>query len=357
MLAVASRTFRALTLAGGLLTVSSAASAQYFDPCTPCAQPVTVMANPCPCLQPVTETVYREVPVTKYRAVERTVQKPVIRTAYEEREVTAYRQVNETRTAEVPGVAYQQCTTCQQVTQNRSFWRTNWQPTVKMSPCQYDPNPTFMGAMNRMSYSMRMALTPNYIPRREYVPNLIAYNVPVTQTVAVPTTRTVTYNVAKLEPYTTTQRVAVQKVEYVDATVTAYEPYTEMRTVAVGNVTRYAFVDPSGTATAARPTPATADGETIRKRTADADDEDKRSSASDGDFKPLSYPRQKEERSAEPSRLETNSQPQKVGTEFAETASTSVPTAVRVAAGWRPSRTQQQAAPASSGPALSVVAN
>jgi hypothetical protein len=315
------------------------------------------MANPCPCLQPVTETVYREVPVTKYRAVERTVQKPVIRTAYEEREVTAYRQVTETRTAEVPGVAYQQCTTCQQVTQNRSYWRTNWQPTVKMSPCQYDPSPTFMGAMNRMSYSMRMAMTPNYIPRREYVPNIVAYNVPVTQTVAVPTTRTVTYNVAKLEPYTTTQRVAVQKVEYVDATVTAYEPYTEMRTVAVGTQTRYAFVDPTGTATAARPTPATAEGETIRKRTADAEDDDNRSSASDGDFKPLSYPRQKEERSSEPNRLETNSQPQKVGTEFAETASTSVPTAVRVAAGWRPSRTQQQAAPSSSGPVLSVVAN
>ena len=59
----------------------------------------------------------------------------------------------------------------------------------------------------------------------------------------------------------------------------------------------------------------------------------------------------------QPSRLETNSQPQKVGTEFAENRPTSVPTAVRVAAGWRPSRTQQQAAPASSGPVLSVVAN
>ena len=353
MLAAASRTFRALTVAGGLLTVSSAASAQYFDPCMPCAQPVAVVSNPCPCLAPVTETVYKEVPVTKYRTVERTVQKPVIRTAYEEREVTAYRQVTETRTAEVPGVAYQNCTTCQQVTQNRSYWRTAWQPTMKMSPCQYDPSPTFMGAMNRMSYSMRMAMTPNYIPRREYVPNVVAYNVPVTQTVAVPTTRTVTYNVAKLEPYTTTQRVAVQKVEYVDTTVTAYEPYTEMQTVAVGTATRYAFVDPlGGTATAARPTPATtAEGETIRKRTAESDAETK-SSASDGNFKPLSYPREKQPRSAEPSRLETNREPRKTAGEFAETASRHVPTAVRVA-GWRPSRS---AAP-EAGPQLSVAAN
>ena len=352
MLAAASRTFRALTVAGGLLTVSSAASAQYFDLCMPCAQPVAVVSNPCPCLQPVTETVYREVPVTKYRTVERTVQKPVTPAAYEERQGTAYRQVTEARTAEVPGVAYQQCTTCQQVTQNRSYWRTAWQPTQKMSPCQYDPSPSFMGAMNRMSYSMRMAMTPDYIPRREYVPNIVAYNVPVTQTVAVPTTRTVTYNVARLEPYTTTQRVAVQKVEYVDTTVTAYEPYTEMQTVAVPT-TRYAFVDPlGGTATAARPTPATtAEGETIRKRSAEANDGTK-SSASDGNFKPLSYPREKQPQSAEPSRLETHREPRKTGTEFSETAANSTPSAVRVA-GWRPSRS---AAP-TAGPQLSVAAN
>ena len=103
------------------------------------------MANPCPCLQPVTETVYKEVPVTKFRAVERTVQKPVIRTAYEEREVTAYRQVTETRTAEVPGVAYQQCTTCQQVTQNRSFWRTNLAADGEDVPLPVRPQPHVHG--------------------------------------------------------------------------------------------------------------------------------------------------------------------------------------------------------------------
>src|SRR5690606_31807343 len=105
----------------------------------------------------------------------------------------------------------------------------------------YDPRPGLAGALNRMSYSTRMAFTPNHIPRREFVPNVVAYNVPVTRTVAVPTTRTVTYNVAKLEPYVTTQRVARQIVETVDTKVTVRVPYTETRVVTVPT-TRYAYV-------------------------------------------------------------------------------------------------------------------
>ncbi len=227
-----------------------------MDVCNVCPQPVQVVSNPCPCLQPVTQTVFREVPVTKYKTVQRTVKKPVIRTVYEDRPVTAYRQVVETKTAEVPSVAYQTVTECQMQTVDQSRWQTVYQPVPKVAPCQYDPNPTLLGWMNRSAYAIRSALTPNYIRHRQFVPNVTAVNVPVTRTVAVPTTRQVTYNVARMVPYETTQRVAVNKVEYVDETVTAYEPYTEMQTVAVGTTTQYAFVPFGGTAvTAAVPDP------------------------------------------------------------------------------------------------------
>lgn len=356
MLAASLRPVRALNVIAVLLAIASGAQAQFYDPCIPCAQtvaiaPVTVMANPCPCLQPVTETVYREVPVTKYRTVERTVKKPVIRTAYEEREVTAYRTVNETRTAEIPGVTYQPCVECQQVTVNRSYWRTAWQPVPKLSPCQYDPRPGLAGELNRFSYSMRMAFTPNFIPRREFIPNVMAYNVPVTRMVAVPTTRTVTYNVAKLEPYTTTQTVARQVVEYVDTTVTAYEPYTEMQTVAVGTQTRYAFVDPIGgtSATAARPTPsATAKEQTVPSRTAEKDKP--APTPTDGNFRQLSHPQPKAP-AAQPRQLETNLERKPAADSVSDARP--VPSAVRVA-GWRPSRTRTQEPV--EGPALSVAA-
>ncbi|MFV0446683.1 MAG: hypothetical protein ACK5Q5_24185 [Planctomycetaceae bacterium] len=186
-----------------------------YDPCNACAQPVAY--NPCAvCAQPVAmqaipQTVYREVPVTKYKPVTKTVQKPVLRTVYEDRPVTAYRQVMETKTVDVPMTTYQTVTECQPRTVNRSYWQTTYQKVPKYSPCQYDPNPTFLGWMNRSAYSMRMALTPNYMRQRQYVPNVVSYNVPVNRTVAVPTTRQVTQNVARLEPYQTTQKVAVLK--------------------------------------------------------------------------------------------------------------------------------------------------
>ncbi len=44
-------------------------------------------------------------------------------------------------------------------------------------------------------------MTPSYIPRREFVPNVVAYNVPMQRMVAIPTTRQVAYNVARMEPY------------------------------------------------------------------------------------------------------------------------------------------------------------
>jgi len=357
MLAVNLHAFRALTATGAIFALSTAAQAQFYDPCNTCAPPVTtVMANPCPCLQPVTEMVERQVQVTAYRDEERTVQRPVIRTVTEEVPVTAYRTVNETRTAEVPGVAYQQCTECQQVTQNRSYWQTSYQPVPKVSPCQYDPRPGFAGAFNRAMYSSRMAMTPNYIPRRQFVPNVVAYNVPVTRTVAVPTTRTVAYNVARLEPYQTTRTVSRNVVEYEARTVMVKVPFTETRTVQVPT-TRYAYVDSfgGGSVSAARPTlskSAQAD-QPVQPRSAEAGTESRPApQATSGEFRPLSYPRPAEQpvRSRD---LDASTSPAPAP-DKSISAAAPVPSAVRVASGWRPSRHVQQEPV--TGPEISVAA-
>ncbi len=236
-------------------SLASAPAAFAANPCAPIAM---AAINPCPVMQAIPETVYRDVQVTAYQAVKKTVKTPVVRTVYEDQEVTGYRQIMEPRTVEVPSVTYQQVQECQPMTVNKSYWQTVYQPVAKTTPCQYDGRANFAGWFNRTAYSMRMAMTPNYIPQRQFVPNVIAYNQPVTRTVAVPTTREVTYNVAKMVPYTTTQRVAKQIVVDEDREVTAYEPYTTTKTVAVGTRTRYAMIDPlggGGTATALAPTP------------------------------------------------------------------------------------------------------
>jgi hypothetical protein len=163
------------------------------------------------------------------------------------------------KTVEVQTVDYQTITECKPCTVNRSYWQTIRHPVIKGCACDYDRRPTLLGWLNRQSYELRMALTPNYINRREFVPNVMTYNVPVQRTVAVPSTREVTYNVAKLEPYTTTHKVARTITEFIEEEVTAYVPYTTTKTVAVGTRTRMAYVDPfgggSGTATALNPTP------------------------------------------------------------------------------------------------------
>jgi hypothetical protein len=306
-------------------------------------------------MQPITETVYREVPVTKYRTEARVVQKPVVRTAYEERKVTAYRPVTIQQTAEVPAVTYQQVTECRPVSANNSYWRTAWQPVPKMHPLQYDPSPTLLGEMNRWSYATRMAFTPNVIPRREFVPNVVAYNVPVTRTVAVPTTRQVTYNVTRMEPYETTQTVAVQKIEYVEQTVTAHVPYTEMTTMAVGTTTRYAFIDPSGTtATARGPVPdRTAEEERIPRRAAGGESN---STNNDDTFRPLSYPQPKAAPTpVDPGHHDARNQTEDDAAAVAQIETHRVPSIVRVA-GWRAHKPQTESLPASSGPDLSVAA-
>ncbi|MBX3443536.1 MAG: hypothetical protein KF774_14105 [Planctomyces sp.] len=252
--------------------MTAPASAQWrplWDPCNACPQPVAVCP---PVMQAIPQTVYRDVPTVEYRAVQRTEKRPVIRTVEEERPVTVYRQVMEARTQDVQSVSYQHVTECQQQCVNRSHWRTVMQPVPKMAACQYDSRPGLLGELNRMGYSTRMAFTPDYIPRREFVPDVQMVNVPVNRVVAVPTVRQVTYNVARTVAEQTTQKVAVQKIEYVDQQVTAYEPVTVTKRMAVGTTYTYAFMDGFGgtgtTATAAAPTPA----DENRSATAPADD-------------------------------------------------------------------------------------
>lgn len=335
---------RRVTMASAVMLASSAAAeAQWFPgaACGGCATaaapviaPPVAMVNPCPCVQAVPQTVYREVPVTTYKPVQKTVQRPVVRTTYEDRPVTAYRQVMETKTVEVPTTAYQTVTECQQVTSNQSYWQTAYQPVPKMTPCQYDPNPTLLGAINRNMYSMRMAFTPNYIRQRQFVPNIVAHNVPVTRTVAVPTTRQVTYNVAKLEPYETTQRVAVLKTEMQDVEVTAYEPVTEMRTVAVGVSTQYAYVDPflGGTATAIAPIP-------DRTRSASKEPTPATSQRDDSPFKLNSYPSPKSEPTPAKTLEPTPEAPGYYDARVREAAKPAdVPTQLVSSTGWRAAR-------------------
>jgi hypothetical protein len=319
-------------------------------------------------MQPVTETVYRDVPVTEYRQETRTVRKPVLRTVYEDQAVTAYRQIMIPQTVEVPSVSYQTVTECQPITVNRSFWRTVYQPVQKGCACDYDSRPGLMGWMNRQSYEMRMAFTPNYITRREFVPNVQAYNVPMQRTVAVPSTRSVTYNVAKLEPYQTTQKVARTITEYIDQEVTAYVPYTTTKTVAVGTRTRMAYVDPfgGGSTTALGPTPdRTAEQRAVQQR-AQTNTPKKQTSSNNSQFdgrvqqqsfqfeqpSPIAPPS-----SASPATATPIEEPPPFGSlnELGQAPKSSVPSAVRVA-GWRPTRSNATRPQPGAGPSLPMVA-
>jgi hypothetical protein len=207
-------------------------------------------------MQAIPQTVFRDVPVVEYKSVAKTVQRPVCRTVMEERPATVYRQVMETKTCDVQSVSYQTVQECHPTCVNRSYWRTVMQPVPKMAACQYDNRPGLLGELNRLGYATRMAFTPNYIPRREFVPNVATVNVPVSRTVAVPTVRQVSYNVARMVPEQIMQKVAVSKIEMVAQEITVMEPFTTTRRMAVGTTYTYAFVDPvtgGTTATAAAP--------------------------------------------------------------------------------------------------------
>ncbi len=233
----------------------------YGNPCGCNVQPIACNVcnvQPVAQYQPITETAYRDVQVVEYQPVQKPTKQARVVTVQEERDVTVYKTVSEARTVSVPSYEYQQVTECRPVTVNQSCWRTVYQPVPKMSPCQYDQRSGLLGEFNRMGYAMRNSFTPNQVARREFVPNVALYSVPQTRTVAVPTTKQVTYNVARMVPVTEKQQVAVQKVIWEDTTYTAYEPVTSTRRVAY-TTTRMALVpfgESATSATAASPTPA-----------------------------------------------------------------------------------------------------
>lgn len=291
MFGIRTRALTGLTLLATACGMPGSVHAQLFrflDPCNPCGPaPMPMVIQPqmvaapivqsasldCPCMKPVTETVYQDVQTVQMQPVQKTVKVAKVITDYEDRPVTVYQTVNEPRTVDVQSYVNQQVVEMQPVTVNNSYWQTSCQAVPKYSPCAYDSRPGLLGQMNRMGYSMRNAFTPNYVARREFVPNVTTAQVPVTRTVQVPTTRQVTYNVARQVPVTTTQKVAVQRTVYEDQTVTAYEPITTTQRVAVGTRTRMVYTGDTGvTARNGDPVPTAArpEGEkgTIRAQSA-----------------------------------------------------------------------------------------
>lgn len=229
-----------------MLFSAAPAHAQWLtaNPCTACAVPV---AQPC----------YRTVPVTEYRQVKQIVQRPVCETKYVNQTVTAYRPVTEQRTVNVPTVNYQNVTECRTVYKNCGYWRTRMECRRLPSPCAYDPRPDVFGWLNRTAYSIRATFTPRVAFHREYVPQVVAQQVPVTRTIAHHGTRQVTYNVTQMVPYTTTRKVAVNTVRYVAQEITHTQPVTVWRTVPIGTTIAYATPSYTAapTATALQPTP------------------------------------------------------------------------------------------------------
>ncbi|MBI1347383.1 hypothetical protein GC163_13980 [bacterium] len=233
--------------------MSAAYTAPTVTACTACA-PV-VQQTACVPLQPVMQTVYRQVPVTEYQPVKEMAKKQVFETKYVDQAVTEYRPITETKVVDVPTVSYQNVTENQVQYRNTGYWRTRTDCVNKAAPCQVDSRPGFAGWMNRTSYELTSAFTPNTRSTREYVPQMMACNVASTRQVAVQGSRQVSYNVTRMEPYQTTRRVAVSEPRWVDTEITVMKPYTVVKTMAVGTQVTFAPLGAGTTATALGPVP------------------------------------------------------------------------------------------------------
>lgn len=269
--------------------MSSAAQAQFYGGggCSSCGTaapaPVMSMAS-CQPVQPV--ACYQTVPVTTYKKERVTVRRPYYRTEYEDREVTVMEPVTRQRTVEIPTVSYQTVMENRTVHRDLGKWQTNYHPIAKCAPCQIDPRPGLMGWLNRTGYAFRNSLTPNYRTSRQYVPNMVACNVPVTRQVAVRGTQKVVQNFTEMVARKKTERVAVQKLDYKEEVVTVNRPVTAYRTVPIGSTLAYGgfggyatnrmawIVDDDSTATAKAPEPDPAFSEGRSSRTARTFEED-----------------------------------------------------------------------------------
>lgn len=213
--------------------VSNCAPVQAVSQCAP-VQAVSQFAPVQP-VQPVYSACYQTVPVTTYKHETQKVEVPEYYTDYEDRDVTTYTPVTRTREVEVPTVSYQTVTENRTVTRDMGRWVTNYHPIAKCAPCQVDSRPGMLGWLNRTGYSFRSAFTPNYRTSRQYVPRMVACNVPYSRQVAVRGTRKVAVQETQMVARTTKQRVAVQRVRMTTKTVQVARPVTAYRSVPIGS--------------------------------------------------------------------------------------------------------------------------
>lgn len=288
---------------------ASPALAQFYDSSCGCG-PVTAapMSACCAPVQPV--ACYQTIPVTTYKQERQTVEVPTYQTAYEERQVTYYRPVTQSREVDVPTVSYQNVTECQTMNRDCGRWITRYHPVAKCAPCQVDPRPGVIGWLNRTGYSMRTAFMPNYTTSREYVPNMVAYTVPVTRQVAVRGTRRVTVQETKMVAESRTEKVPVQRLVMKKEEITVMRPQTVYRTVPTGTAMAfggypgapqmafgYPVIDSTQTAQRPQPDPISAERSAFKsdeetnsqdfKRSSDASDSNIRGSGLEEEVKPL----------------------------------------------------------------------
>ncbi|MFM7056929.1 MAG: hypothetical protein ACKO2P_08400 [Planctomycetota bacterium] len=242
----------------GLLCCSlstSTAQAQFFG------------ANNCNCapVQPAMAACYQTIPVTSYVPEKQTVEVPTYETAYRTQEVTVWRPQTETKQVEIPTVTYQNVTEYQTVNRDMGRWITRYHPVAKCAPCQIDPRPGVIGWLNRTGYSMRTAFMPNYTTSREYVPNLVAFNVPVTRQVAIRGTQRVAVQETRMVAEKRDEQVPYQRLVMRREERTVMRPETAWRTVPIGTATAwgpwgatqtvYALPSTESSRTAATPQP------------------------------------------------------------------------------------------------------
>jgi hypothetical protein len=215
----------------------SAAQAQFFgmNNCNNCAP-----------VQPAMSACYQTIPVTSYVQEKQTVEVPTWETDYRDQTVTTWRPETTTRNVDVPTVTYQNVTEYQTVNRDMGRWITRYHPVAKCAPCQIDPRPGVIGWLNRTGYSMRTAFMPNYTTSREYVPNVVAFNVPVTRQVAIRGTQKVAVQETRMVAENRTERVPYQRLVMKQEQRLVMRPETSYRTVPIGTATAWA---PWGTQT------------------------------------------------------------------------------------------------------------
>jgi hypothetical protein len=112
---------------------------------------------------------------------------------------------------------------------------------------------------------MRTAFMPNYTTSREYVPNLVAFNVPVTRQVAIRGTQRVSVQETRMVAEKREEQVPYQRLVMRREERTVMRPETAWRTVPIGTATAwgpwgatqtvYALPSAESTRTATTPQP------------------------------------------------------------------------------------------------------